>query len=84
MDTKFSPLFDLAVSEKLELVEALWDSIAATPEALPVPDWLKEELATRKAAFSQNPDTGISWDEAKERILQGRGRDTHPSAGSRP
>jgi hypothetical protein len=30
-------------------VEDLWDDLAATPEAVPVHDWQKEELALRKA-----------------------------------
>ena len=73
MNPVYSQLLDLAVPEKLELVEALWDSIAASPEQLPIPEWQKEELAARKAAFLANPETGLSWEEAKERILRGRG-----------
>jgi putative addiction module component (TIGR02574 family) len=73
MNAEYSQLLDLQVSEKLELVEALWDSIAATPDELPVTDWQKEELARRKAAFVEVPDSGISWEEAKERILRGSG-----------
>ena len=42
-------IFDLSPSEKLQLVEDLWDDLAATPEAVPVHDWHKEELARRKA-----------------------------------
>ena len=47
MSTNFSDLFELEVAEKLQLVEDLWDNIAATPEAVPVEDWQKEELARR-------------------------------------
>ena len=68
-----SQLLKLGVEEKLELVEALWDSIAASPERLPVPDWQKVELAARKAAAQENPGAGLSWPEAKERILRGSG-----------
>jgi putative addiction module component (TIGR02574 family) len=42
-------VFDLTPSEKLQLVEDLWDDLAATPETVPVQDWQKEELARRKA-----------------------------------
>lgn len=73
MGPHFSSLFDLEVSEKLELLEALWDSIAATPEELPVPEWQKQELAARKAAFLANPESGLSWQEARERIPRGDG-----------
>jgi putative addiction module component (TIGR02574 family) len=32
-------LFELSPSEKLQLVEDLWDDLAATPDAVPVHDW---------------------------------------------
>jgi putative addiction module component (TIGR02574 family) len=33
--------------DRLQLVEDLWDSLAAEPEAIPVPDWHREELDRR-------------------------------------
>jgi putative addiction module component (TIGR02574 family) len=32
---------------RLQLVEDLWDSLAAEPEAIPVPDWHREERDRR-------------------------------------
>ena len=72
MNTEFAQVFELAPSEKLQLLEDLWDSIAQAPEQIPVLDWQKEELAKRKAAYLQNPDSGRSWEAAKERIRSGR------------
>ncbi len=43
-------LFDLTPPEKLQLVEDLWDDLAATPSDVPIYDWQKEELARRFAA----------------------------------
>ncbi len=60
--------FDLSPSEKLQLVEDLWDDLAATPEAVPVHDWRKEELARRKANLVQNPASGLTWEEVKRRV----------------
>lgn len=68
MNTAFTQVFELAFSEKLQLLEDLWDSIAQAPEQIPVLDWQKEELAKRKAAYSRNPNLGTSWEAAKERI----------------
>ena len=68
MNTEFTQVFELPLSEKLQLLEDLWDSIAQVPEQLPVLDWQKEELAKRKTAYLQNPDSGTSWEAAKERI----------------
>ena len=42
-------IFDLSPAEKLQLVEDLWDDLAATPAEVPIHDWQKEELARRKA-----------------------------------
>ncbi len=66
MNAEFTQIFELALSEKLQLVEDLWDSIAQ--EQIPVLDWQTEELAKRKAAYLQNPDSGCSWETVKERI----------------
>ena len=48
-------IFDLSPSEKLQLVEDLWDDLAAASEAVPVHDWQKQELAPRKAHLLKNP-----------------------------
>jgi putative addiction module component (TIGR02574 family) len=60
-------VFELSPSEKLQLVEDLWDDLAATPDAVPVHDWQKQELARRKTNLTKNPDSGRSWDEVKRR-----------------
>jgi putative addiction module component (TIGR02574 family) len=72
MNAEFAQAFELTFSEKLQLLEDLWDSIAEAPEQIPVLDWQKEELAKRKAAYLQNPDSGSSWEAAKERIRNGQ------------
>lgn len=68
MNTEFTQVFELTISEKLQLLEDLWDSIAQVPKQIPVLDWQKEELAKRKAAYLQNPGSSSSWEAAKERI----------------
>ncbi|MDJ0674846.1 MAG: addiction module protein [Calothrix sp. MO_167.B42] len=68
MSTEFTQVFELALSEKLQLLEDLWDSIASTPEQIPVLDWQKEELARRKIAYLKNPSSGSSWEASKQRI----------------
>ena len=61
-------VFDLSPTEKLQLVEDLWDDLAATPSEIPVHEWQKEELARRKANLMSNPASGLSWDDLKRRI----------------
>ena len=78
METRMNPtepsIFDLSPSEKLQLVEDLWDDLAGTPEAVPVHDWQKQELARRKANLLKNPALGRSWEEVKQRVRARHGR----------
>lgn len=67
-------IFDLSPAEKLQLVEDLWDDLAANPEAVPVHDWQKEELERRRANLMNNPASGLGWDEVKRRIRSRHGR----------
>ena len=67
-------LFDLSPAEKLQLVEDLWDDLAATPEAVPVHDWQKRELARRKANLLKNPASGLAWEEIKRRVRRRNAR----------
>jgi putative addiction module component (TIGR02574 family) len=67
-------IFDLSPEEKLQLVEDLWDDLAATPEAIPVHDWQKEELARRKANLVKNPASGLTWEEVKRKVRDRHGR----------
>jgi putative addiction module component (TIGR02574 family) len=65
---------DLSPSEKLLLVEDLWDSLAATPDDVPVHDWQQEELDRRKANLMQDPASGLTWQEVKRRVRSRHGR----------
>jgi len=61
-------ILDLSTSEKLQLVEDLWDDLATTPEEIPVHDWQKKELARRKTNLLKNPGSGLTWQEIKQRV----------------
>ena len=61
-------IFDLSPSEKLQLVEDLWDDLAATPETVPVHDWQKQELARRTANLRKSPASGQSWEAVKKNV----------------
>ena len=70
MNPEFTRILDLPLPEQLQLVEDLWDHIAASKEPLPVPDWQKDELDRRKRNFEANPDSAIPWDDAKRQIRE--------------
>lgn len=66
-------IFDLSPAEKLQLVEDLWDDLAATPESIPVQDWQKKELDRRKANLMKNPVSGLTWEGVKRRTRNSHG-----------
>jgi len=61
----------LPVAERVRLVEAIWDSISAIPEALPLTPWQREELDRRLAEFEADPDAGSTLEEVFARIRRG-------------
>ena len=67
-------VFDLSPAEKLQLVEDLWDDLAAAPEAVPVHDWQERELARRKANLQKNPASGLPWETVKRKLRVRRDR----------
>ena len=58
----------LTVAQRLELIALLWDSIPDSLEALPVPEWHRQELDRRLAAADAAPDAGIPWEQVKARL----------------
>jgi putative addiction module component (TIGR02574 family) len=67
-------ILELPVAERIRLVELIWDSIVAVPEAVSIPDELRAELDRRFAEFEANPEAGSPWEEVRKRIVQGTWR----------
>jgi putative addiction module component (TIGR02574 family) len=68
MSTELSDILQMSVAERIQLVEDIWDSIAASPESVPVTEAQREELDRRLQAHAGNHGEGISWDELQERV----------------
>ncbi|MBS3955764.1 MAG: addiction module protein [Methylomicrobium sp.] len=69
-------ILELPVQERIRLVELIWDSVAAVPEALEVSPELKAELELRMIEFEKNPEAGYSWDQVKSCLKDGSWRTT--------
>ena len=67
---RLEDILHLSVSERLDLLEEIWDSIAASLEALPLTEAQRAELDRRLQAHAQNPEDVETWDEVKTRIKQ--------------
>lgn len=64
----------LSIAERIDLVQEIWDSIAATPEQVPLTDAQRQEIDRRLAAHDANPQNVIPWEvvkaEAEARMRQ--------------
>ncbi len=64
-------LLALPPEDRLALVEALWDSLAADPRSVPVPEWHMEILAERLDEAGRDDDPGESWETVRRRVEGG-------------
>lgn len=72
MEADRPTVFDLSPAEKLQLVQDLWDDLAADPAAIPVEEWQQQELDRRKENLRQHQGSGLTWEAVKRRILRER------------
>ena len=63
-----SDLLELSVSERIQLVEYIWDSIVAVPDAIQLTDTQKKELDRRLSSYYENREEGSPWELVRERI----------------
>jgi putative addiction module component (TIGR02574 family) len=61
-------VLNLSITERIQLVEDIWDTIAEVPEEIELTDAQKAELDHRLEAFHRNPGEGSPWSVVKERI----------------
>lgn len=67
-------ILELPVQERIRLVELIWESIAAIPEAVEVTPEVKAELEKRLKEFEANPEAGYSWEQVKSHLRNGTWR----------
>jgi putative addiction module component (TIGR02574 family) len=63
-------LLEIPTAERVELAQAIWDSVAQTPENVPLTQAQRDELDRRLKAFERNPSAGSTWESLK-RSLRG-------------
>jgi len=59
---------NLSAEERLRLLEELWESLSATPEAIPLTNAQSEELDRRLDELDRDGPLGIPWEEVLRRI----------------
>jgi putative addiction module component (TIGR02574 family) len=58
-----SDALKLSIPERIQLVEDIWDSIAAVPEPLELTKAQEEELDKRLKELDANPELAVPWEE---------------------
>lgn len=61
-------ILKLSASDRIELIEAIWDSIVENPTALPVTAAQQQELDRRVAEYRANPEAGKNWEEVRDSL----------------
>ena len=61
-------ILQLSISERLELIENIWNSIADMPDEIELTEAQKQELDYRLELYEQNSEIGSNWEEVKQRI----------------
>lgn len=59
------PLFEMSRTEKLRVMEALWEDLSHEEDDLPSPAWHQEALAQTEQATAIGEAQFIDWEEAK-------------------
>ncbi len=60
---------DLSVAERIQLVEDIWDTIAAKADSVKLTEDEKKIIDERLEAYHQNPDLGSPWEDVYKRIV---------------
>ncbi len=67
-----SDVLELDVPERIKLAQAIWDTIAEVPEAIPLTESERREIDRRLEAYMRDPEAGSPWPEVRARILDGK------------
>ncbi len=59
----------LSIEERIQVAEAIWDSVVREVEAAPLPEWQRAELERRLADSAANPDAVRPWASVEAEAL---------------
>jgi putative addiction module component (TIGR02574 family) len=63
-------ILNVSVKRRLELIEEIWDSIAAHPEAIPLTSAQRSELDRRQKEHRKDPFAAKPWLEIRDRLVK--------------
>lgn len=59
----------LSIPERIQLVEDIWDTVAAEAQPIELSEDEKKTIDERLEAYHRNPDVGSPWEDVYKRIL---------------
>ena len=59
----------LSIPERIQLVEDIWDTIAAEAQSIELTEDEKRIIDERLEAYHRNPELGAPWEDVYKRIL---------------
>lgn len=62
-------ILESSVEERIKIIGEIWDSIENEAELPPLTDAQRFDLESRLREHRENPQAGLSWEEAKAQIL---------------
>ncbi|MEX2611205.1 MAG: addiction module protein [Gemmatimonadota bacterium] len=66
-ESLLAEILRLSPEDRIDLLGAAWDSIRATPDEVPVPDW---HLAVLRHRLSNEKPEYVPWDEVYRRLKE--------------
>jgi len=58
----------MTASQKVELMEALWNNMSQEPKGIEPPEWHRQVLEERERALASGEIEFMDWEEAKAYI----------------
>jgi putative addiction module component (TIGR02574 family) len=70
LSTTLSAIRAMSLEERIRLVQAVWDEIAAEQPAIALDDEFKAELDRRIAAYEADPSKAVPWEQVQAKVEQ--------------
>jgi len=68
-NVRISDVFHLPIEERIRLAQAIWESVASSPDQVPLTAAQVKELDRCYDEYLDDPDEGSPWSEVRARLL---------------
>jgi putative addiction module component (TIGR02574 family) len=63
-------VLNLPAGDRLDLMDQIWESLARTPDLIPVPEEHRRVLERRLESYRAAPDRVLAWESVRGRYLK--------------